>query len=143
VAATGAVLAVRSASHDDPPPGRSALVQASTAGPVRLGAHYVAAEHPGAGQAIELCSLAAASWTQSGGTVVVAVRVSGPVLVAASAIDRVHPERPSTSHDAVTVPMGRASLVLKLPAPSGGVDRVQLGIRGDEGIQQCAVQRRT
>jgi hypothetical protein len=104
----------------------------------QTGAAYVPTTAAASGDALPRCAASAATWRAGAdGSVVTTVAVAGPKLVAIVVVDKAHPERPNTSHGSVLVKAGQKSGKVAVPAPVGGIGRVQVGIQGDQGIQQC------
>ncbi len=108
---------------------------------LQTGATYVATRRTSAG-GIPDCAPSAATWRSGpNGSVVADVVVSGPKQVSVVVLDEKHPERPNTSHASVSIGVGKAGATVTVPVPPGGIDRVQVGIQGDQGIQQCIASR--
>jgi hypothetical protein len=118
--------------------------EASTPPPaqaLQTGAAYVATTKA-VGDAVPGCAPAAATCKiGANGAVVTSIAVAGPKQVSVVVFDKAHPERPNTSHAAVSVKAGTASATVTVPAPPGGIDRVQVGIQGDQGTQRCIAKR--
>jgi hypothetical protein len=105
------------------------------------GASYIATTKA-VGDAVPGCAPAAATWkVGANGAVVTSIAVAGPKQVSVVVFDKAHPERPNRSHAAVSVKAGAARATVTVPAPPGGIDRVLVGILGDQGTQQCIAKR--
>jgi hypothetical protein len=74
---------------------------------------------------------------------VVTVTTAGPKNIVAIAIDKTNPGRPNASHGAVSLKAGQKVATVTFGAPPGGVDRVQVGIQWDQGIQRCNAPKAT
>lgn len=141
VAVLATLWFVRSRPDDATGSAAPAVTSSGVAKELQLGATYVATgtAEPGA---VPSCDPAAASWRSGAdGSVVTTVVVPGPKVVAVVAIDAAHPERPNASHASVTIAAGKTSASVTVAAPQGGVGRVQVGIQGAEGVQQCTAPR--
>jgi hypothetical protein len=118
--------------------------EASTPPPaqaLQTGAAYVATTKA-VGDAVPGCSPAAATWKiGANGAVVTSIAVAGPKQISVVVFDKAHPERPNTSHAAVSVKAGADRTTVTVPAPAGGIARVQVGIQGDQGTQRCIAKR--
>ena len=105
----------------------------------QTGASYIETSlTPGDPGALPTCAASSASWVQvQGGKVVTTVMVQGPKSVGVVLIDKAHPERPNASHQAVQVKAGEKSATFAIELPPGGLERVQVSIQADQGIQRC------
>ena len=140
VAVLATLWSVRS-RRDDAGAAAPTVTSAGVAKELQPGATYIATggAEPGA---VPSCDPAAASWKAGpGGSVVTTVVLPGPKVVAVVAIDAAHPERPNTSHASVAIPAGKSGASVSVAAPPGGIGRVQVGIQGAEGVQQCTAPR--